>query len=59
MQDPGLVGVLERISDLPHQPDRLVHRQGALALESVAQGLALDQWHDEVQAGGGYIRPAH
>ena len=46
MDQPLPVGVVQRLADLPHQPQRLRHRQRALAHEPLPQGLAFDVRHD-------------
>ena len=45
------VGVVERFAGLPHQAQRLRHRERALANEPLAQGLAIDVRHDVERAG--------
>ena len=51
-----LVGVLERVGDLFEEPDRLGHRQLALAGEPAPEGFPLDQRHDVVDLAGGLAR---
>ena len=50
------VGVLERAGRLGGDPDRGVHRQLPLALQSVAERLALDVRHGEPELAGGLAR---
>jgi hypothetical protein len=45
VDDPLAVGVLERVGDFAGDPERLVHRELLLALQPVAERLALHEGH--------------
>src|SRR5688572_4743848 len=49
MQDSLAVRVVERTSNLPHNPHGIPYRQPDLAIEPGAQGFAIDEWHHEEQ----------
>ena len=53
VDDAVLVGVVERARGLGGDPERVVHRELALAAEPVAEALALDERHGEPEAAGG------
>ena len=48
MHDAARVGEIERVAELAQDPQRILHRERALALETVAQRLARDVGHDVV-----------
>ncbi len=47
MDDPGLVGLVERVGELPEQGAHVVGRHGPLSLAEVLQALALQELHGE------------
>ena len=51
MNQSFAVGIVERFAGLPHQAQRLRHRERALASEPLAQGLAVDVRHDVERPG--------
>jgi hypothetical protein len=48
--------VVERVRDLSRDPDRLIDAELFLAIEFVAQRLALDVRHDVIEEGVGFAR---
>ncbi len=56
VDDPPLVGVVERRGDGARDPQRLIERERALALQALAQALALDERHHVVKEAIGLAR---
>jgi hypothetical protein len=48
MDDPGAMGMVERVADLDRDRERFVDWQCRRALESIGQGFAFEVFEDEV-----------
>ena len=59
VDDAVVVRVVERAGDLARDAQRVGHRQLPLAVEPVAQGLALDERHREPELAVGLARVEH
>ena len=53
VDDPGPVGIVQRVGHLAHDPECQIHRQGALPVEPIAERFAVDERHHVEQDAGG------
>ena len=59
MDDPALVGSLERVGDLPRDRQRVGQRHAASFLDQLGKCRALHQLHDEGRRGSRVLEPVN